>query len=108
MVSLTSQGVIENLLPLHQPEILNDLQKRWVFALFDEQPLEDIKEYFGTEIAMYFAWLGHLTTALWAPAVIGVLMFFIGGFSFVHSKDPEEDENTVSFFWFYRGWISRG
>uniref|UniRef100_A0A914Z3D7 Anoctamin n=1 Tax=Panagrolaimus superbus TaxID=310955 RepID=A0A914Z3D7_9BILA len=93
LVSLMSQNVIENMLPLHQPEILADLQKRWVFALFDEQPLEDIKEYFGTEIAMYFAWLGHLTTALWTPAIIGVLMFFIGGFSFVH-KDNQE-ENTL-------------
>uniref|UniRef100_A0A914P9V5 Anoctamin n=1 Tax=Panagrolaimus davidi TaxID=227884 RepID=A0A914P9V5_9BILA len=91
LVSLMSQKVIENMLPLHQPEILADLQKRWVFALFDEQPLEDIKEYFGTEIAMYFAWLGHLTTALWTPAIIGVLMFFVGGFSFLH----QDKENTL-------------
>ena len=96
MVALSTQNIIDNILPLHETEILADLQKRWVFTLFEEQPLEEIKEYFGTEIAMYFAWLGHLTTALWTPAIIGLLMFFFGGFKFSHYSEHDED-SSVSF-----------
>ena len=63
--------MIGNFLPLHQTDVLKHLQNKWVFAFLDEQPLDEINGYFGTEIAMYFAWLGHMTTALWAPAIFG-------------------------------------
>lgn len=37
------------------------------------QPLDDICKYFGVKITMYFAWLGHYTTALIVPAAVGVI-----------------------------------
>lgn len=36
---------------------------------------DDICEYFGVKIGMYFAWLGHYTTALSVPAVVGFLFW---------------------------------
>lgn len=72
--TLYSSGYITNVLPLHQPEILKELQKKWVRKLFEEQPLDMINNYFGTEIALYFAWLGYMTTALWLPAIFGKFM----------------------------------
>ena len=33
--------------------------------------LDEITEYFGVKIGMYFAWLGHYTTALSIPAIVG-------------------------------------
>jgi hypothetical protein len=66
-----SDGVIEQMLPLHQPESLKHLQQIWVMSIFGAQPIELIENYFGTQIAMYFAWLDHLTIALWFPACIG-------------------------------------
>uniref|UniRef100_A0A914CUP9 Anoctamin n=1 Tax=Acrobeloides nanus TaxID=290746 RepID=A0A914CUP9_9BILA len=95
--SLISQGVIENFLPLHQTDVLKHLQNKWVFAFLDEQPLDEINGYFGTEIAMYFAWLGHMTTALWAPAIFGVIMYFFGGFKFEH-HDSKENLESHSLF----------
>uniref|UniRef100_A0A0K0CYD7 Anoctamin n=1 Tax=Angiostrongylus cantonensis TaxID=6313 RepID=A0A0K0CYD7_ANGCA len=67
---LISAGLIENVLPLHNAEFLKHLQHKWVLSA-GEQPLEEIRDYFGTEIAMYFSWLGHMTTALWFPALLG-------------------------------------
>lgn len=37
---------------------------------------DDICEYFGVKIGMYFAWLGHYTAALSIPAIVG-LMFWV-------------------------------
>lgn len=39
---------------------------------------EAIQQYFGSKIAIYFAWLGYYTTALTVPAVIG-LIFWVSG-----------------------------
>lgn len=42
---------------------------------YKHQPLDQIKDYFGEKIAMYFAWLGAYTTALIFPTLIGILVF---------------------------------
>ncbi|VDM73318.1 unnamed protein product [Strongylus vulgaris] len=68
---LISANFVENVLPLHSTEFLKHLQQKWVISV-DKQPLDEIRDYFGTEIAMYFSWLGHMTTALWFPALLGL------------------------------------
>ena len=40
-----------------------------------EQPIEDIREYFGEEITLFFVWFGYLCTMLWIPAGVGVWVF---------------------------------
>ncbi|KJH42857.1 hypothetical protein DICVIV_11154 [Dictyocaulus viviparus] len=67
---LISANLIENVLPLHNADFLKHLQQKWVLSA-GGQPVDEIREYFGTEIAMYFSWLGHMTTALWFPALLG-------------------------------------
>ncbi|PAV64665.1 hypothetical protein WR25_01917 [Diploscapter pachys] len=89
---LMSTKLIDNVLPIHNSEFLGHLQRTWVLSL-GEQPIEQIKDYFGTEIAMYFAWLGHLTTALWFPSFLGLIMFFFGEMKFKNYSPDKEDEN---------------
>lgn len=92
-------GIISQVFPLHDLPSLEKLQKSWVQAVFEKQPLggllnfhkfdnglifflmsefsspDEICDYFGVKIAMYFAWLGHYTTALIVPAAIGFLFW---------------------------------
>lgn len=39
--------------------------------------LDDICDYFGVKIAMYFAWLGFYTNSMLYPAVIGFLLWIL-------------------------------
>ncbi|XP_018576940.1 anoctamin-8 [Anoplophora glabripennis] len=71
---LTS-GIISQVFPLHEPAALDKLQNSWVRNVLARQPLDEITEYFGVKIGMYFAWLGHYTTALSIPAIFGFLFW---------------------------------
>nr|CAD7428021.1 unnamed protein product [Timema monikensis] len=97
-----SAGVISQVFPLHDLPALKRLQKKWVQAFFKPQPLDAICNYFGVKIAMYFAWLGHYTTALIIPGVIG-LIFWIG---FCGGDQATEDVGFVLFSFFNVLWAS--
>ncbi|XP_064475288.1 anoctamin-8-like isoform X2 [Ornithodoros turicata] len=70
-----SEGIVEQILPLHDKHNLDKLRKSWVQAFFQCQPLDSICDYFGVKIAIYFAWLGHYTSALTFPALVGFLLW---------------------------------
>ncbi|XP_059223418.1 anoctamin-2 isoform X2 [Stomoxys calcitrans] len=54
------------------------------------QPLDEIKEYFGAKVAIYYAWLGFYTRMLIPLSIFGIL-FFLYGFITWHS-DPISKE----------------
>ncbi|XP_038019751.1 anoctamin-8 isoform X5 [Motacilla alba alba] len=72
---LAARGVIQQLFPLHEQRILKRLMKSWVQAVCEAQPLDDICDYFGVKIALYFAWLGFYTSAMVYPAVFGSILY---------------------------------
>uniref|UniRef100_A0A3P8VVP5 Anoctamin n=3 Tax=Cynoglossus semilaevis TaxID=244447 RepID=A0A3P8VVP5_CYNSE len=74
---LVARGVIHQLFPLHEQRILNQLMTSWVQAVCESQPLDDICDYFGVKISMYFAWLGFYTNSMLYPAVIGFLLWVL-------------------------------
>ncbi|XP_068599246.1 anoctamin-8 [Brachionichthys hirsutus] len=74
---LHARGVIQQLFPLHEQRILGQLMKSWVQAVCEKQPLDDICDYFGVKIAMYFAWLGFYTTSMLYPALIGFVLWML-------------------------------
>jgi hypothetical protein len=58
-------------LPLEDGKASN-LWTAWREHLF-EQPLDDIRDYFGDHVAIYFAWLGMYTSSLLPCAILGVM-----------------------------------
>ncbi|CAH8559074.1 Anoctamin-8 [Schistosoma haematobium] len=73
--SLQSAGIILQIFPLHEPSELNKLTSIWIRRWVVLQPLDEIKEYFGTKVAFYFAWLGHYTYSLIFPSVVGLAVW---------------------------------
>lgn len=79
---------IHSLFPLHSIADLKKLHKSWVSSFASKQPLDEIEEYFGSSIAMYFAYLGHYTSWLLFPTAIGV---------FIHIMDGKSSVLTILF-----------
>ena len=106
--------------PIHEKSLLQKLQKTWVQKFLERQPIgkkfslvrweekksifvtDKICDYFGVQIALYFAWLGHYTTALFIPAIVGLLfwvskkcllkdtlfsIFYLSSFSFMDVRN---------------------
>ncbi|XP_022332682.2 anoctamin-8-like isoform X3 [Crassostrea virginica] len=69
---LQSNNIISEVFPLHCTQSIEELRKTWVQAFFSSQPIDKVKDYFGVKIALYFAYLGHYTLALWMPAFVGL------------------------------------
>jgi hypothetical protein len=58
--------------PLHDRAKTELLEYKMSFYPMQTVPLDDLKEYFGEKIGLYFGFVEHYTTWLIAPAVIGV------------------------------------
>lgn len=41
------------------------------------QPLNFIKDYYGSQFGMYFAWLVHYTGMLIIPSIAGIIIFVV-------------------------------
>ncbi|XP_042635979.1 anoctamin-8 isoform X1 [Catharus ustulatus] len=98
---LAARGVIQQLFPLHEQRILKRLMKSWVQAVCEAQPLDEICDYFGVKIAMYFSWLGFYTSALLYPAVFGSVLY-----GFTDSDQTSQDISCVLFALFNVLWAT--
>ncbi|CAL8252608.1 unnamed protein product [Merluccius merluccius] len=98
---LSARGVIRQVFPLHEQRILSQLMKSWVQAVCEKQPLDDICDYFGVKIAMYFAWLGFYTTSMLYPAVIGFVLWML-----TESDQTSRDICSVVFALFNVVWAT--
>lgn len=74
---LLSAGKVRTIYPLHDRDALSSLLDQWVRGMTPRQPLDAVAQYFGTRVALYFAWLGHYTTALLFPALVGLFFWVL-------------------------------
>ncbi|XP_075758896.1 anoctamin-8 isoform X2 [Pelodiscus sinensis] len=98
---LVARGVIQQVFPVHEQRILNRLMKSWVQAICEAQPLDEICDYFGVKIAMYFAWLGFYTSAMVYPAVFGAILY-----TFTENDQTSRDICCVVFAIFNVVWAT--
>ncbi|CAB4034583.1 Hypothetical predicted protein, partial [Paramuricea clavata] len=78
---------------------LNDTWLKWKKF----QPLWKIRNYFGEQIALYFAWLGLLVSSLWIPMVIGLTVALWG---FTNAIEESKNGNdTLSVGETVQGWL---
>nr|XP_040139797.1 anoctamin-9 isoform X3 [Ictidomys tridecemlineatus] len=88
--NLKKDGIFETRFPLHKGE--EDLKKNWARwrNLARRQPIDDIRNYFGEKVALYFAWLGWYTYMLVPAALVGLLVFLSGFALFDASQISKE------------------
>ncbi|XP_053349468.1 anoctamin-9 [Clarias gariepinus] len=79
---LLSQNVFEASFCLHEGTQQEYLRRKWAnwgaLRYLVSQPVDEIREYFGEKVALYFLWLGWYTRMLIPAAVIGVVIFLYG------------------------------
>ncbi|KAI4900045.1 hypothetical protein NFI96_028142, partial [Prochilodus magdalenae] len=79
---LVKQHAFETLFCLHEKKQQKCLKRKWAnwgaLRHLIYQPVDDIREYFGEKVALYFLWLGWYTRLLIPAAIIGVIVFLYG------------------------------
>ena len=122
--SLTKK-VIHQVFPIHDQAAMQQLQKAWIQTFWARQPIGIVQlptlkylytktakgieryniillisggicDYFGVKIALYFAWLGHYTTALFIPAIVGIV-FWVSQIIFIFIKIRIKQNSSLTF-----------
>jgi hypothetical protein len=93
----TARGLLhfEAFTPVHDPIRQANLKKNWAGAVTKifssecasfstwyglmHQPIEEIKDYLGVKIALYFLFVGHLIGWLWIPSILGIAVMVYQG-----------------------------
>ncbi|OMO70883.1 Anoctamin/TMEM 16 [Corchorus capsularis] len=73
---LESEGIVKQVFPLHDETKRKKLLKSWALNCWDltKQPIDEIYAYFGTKIALYFAFIGMYTRWMIFPASFGLVV----------------------------------
>jgi anoctamin-10 len=70
---LQEDGYIDIISPVHTTHGIKDDIWKDISSFRIMPPIETIREYYGEEVAFYFAWMGILTKWLCFPALFGLL-----------------------------------
>ncbi|XP_030491491.2 anoctamin-like protein At1g73020 [Cannabis sativa] len=76
---LKSESIVKDVFPLHDEIKRKKLIHSWALHWrdFTRQPIDEIYSYYGTKIAVYFAFLGMYTRWLLFPAFFGLTLQII-------------------------------
>lgn len=62
-------GWLKACFPLHNRQKTETLETKWKLYPYQKLPLNDLKEYFGEKVTLYFGFVEHYTQFLMFPAV---------------------------------------
>ena len=76
--------------PLHDHVELRTLEEKWLrFCQMPwNEPVDDVKDYYGEKIGLYFLWLAHYTSWLLVAGIVGF-------FCWINIADNDNDPNAV-------------
>ncbi|XP_041016007.1 anoctamin-like protein At1g73020 isoform X3 [Juglans microcarpa x Juglans regia] len=76
---LESEDFVKQVFPLHDEVKRKNLLKSWALHWWNltNQPIDEIYSYFGTKIAIYFAFLGMFTQWMLFPAAFAIALQLI-------------------------------
>ncbi|KAG9299480.1 hypothetical protein G9A89_009433 [Geosiphon pyriformis] len=107
---LLKEGTYSEFFPLHDgppyeesvdqnpTNLRAKLFKTWVKSV-SNQPLEDIRDYFGERLTLYFAWLGFYTTWLTVAATLGIITVLYGLIETVRTNGFSHGIEGISKIW---------
>ena len=74
--SLKNEGAIVDYFPMPNKDKLDKLREKWLRMCItpNSQPFDEIREYFGEKMTLYFHFSAHLAIWLFVPAMIGLAM----------------------------------
>ncbi len=96
--------------PLHDDETLHKLHARWKSQSVFSPPVEDIREYFGENVALYVSFSSFYTAFLIPMAALGLVQFALDrflGISFLMSDVAFACLNLVAVTVFLEMWKRR-
>ena len=85
---------VEDYFPIHDSEAISKIWHRSRWRLLSA-PVQDLREYFGEEIAFYFAWVEFYLMYLWLPGVLGFVLWGLSS----HRYDVDIDHNAFAPFY---------
>jgi len=62
--------VIKDIFPLHISDMKNNILKEGFLS--KKFPYNDVRNYYGDKVAMYYAWVNHYTTSLIIPSIFSI------------------------------------
>lgn len=91
---------------VHQEKSLQKLKRIWarIGAICNSQPLDDIRQYYGEKISLYFAWIGTYANFMKCAAFFGLAVQIAK--YFYPQTDSIYQILTVSFAIFLTFWAS--
>lgn len=73
--ALRAGGYVDAVSPVHSPHIARRIIRE-TNSIFTPPPLDSIRNYYGEEVAFYFAWMDFVTRALVFPGALGFAVYF--------------------------------
>eukprot|EP00978_Attheya_sp_CCMP212_P000692 scaffold1386_cov55-Attheya_sp.AAC.3 len=106
---LEGSGLVDLVTPVHVPHMRDKLLHNTLNRKVIIPPIESISDYYGEEVAYYFAWLDHFTKWLCFPGLLAILCYAQRTY---RNDTIDTDEYTpyyglITFVWgmlFMRSW----
>lgn len=79
-IDTAAHAKLIDIFPLHNPEVIAELEHNWAgkgHFLPWQQPISDIRHYYGEKIALYYTWLSHFSLFIIFPSIIGLAAEFL-------------------------------